>query len=542
MQENRCRGGCMKKDIQNGSGISIRLYTSILLLLLFAIFLTGVISFRVCLDIKSEDQDEVIREYAQMIANLPEVQEMVLEDKTSQELTQRLDSLTEEFTMIDILVICDAESRRLYHTSHDRIGQEFFGGDESEILEGADPYISVAVGTMGLQRRAFYGLDDENGNRIGFVMASVLHDNIENVRRKIIGTFLLLFCALMVVGGIAAAIYQKRLRNILLGYPPEVFANLYVEREEVMDALEEGLFAIDTEGRITLMNQAARRFLELPEKEQPEGRLLTSYYPETRLPDTVKTGIAEHNVNFRIKGWNIISSRIPIYRDGKIIGAVSIFRNKTEVTRLAEELTGTKYMVDTLRAVNHEFTNKLHVILGLLEMKEYDQAREYIMGTSLASGQAVSDVSRRVPIPSLAALLIGKFMQASELGIRLVLKQDTFFRTKQTDLPVDCYITLVGNLLQNAIDELNSGDYPDKQIELGIYSDEENTTIVCDDTGGGIPEEILFSIYDSHTTTKGEGHGNGFRLMKDIVDRYGGTFHIDTEPGEGTSIEINLPT
>ena len=50
-----------------------------------------------------------------------------------------------------------------------------------------------------------------------------------------------------------------------------------------MDALEEGLFAIDTKGRVILMNQAARRFLELPETEQPEGHLLTDYYPETRL-------------------------------------------------------------------------------------------------------------------------------------------------------------------------------------------------------------------------------------------------------------------
>jgi C4-dicarboxylate-specific signal transduction histidine kinase len=99
----------------------------------------------------------------------------------------------------------------------------------------------------------------------------------------------------------------------------------------------------------------------------------------------------------------------------------------------------------------------------------------------------------------------------------------------------------VGNLVENAIDELNGHDFPVKQIELGIYSEEGHTTIICDDTGGGIPEEILFSIYDPHTTTKGEGHGNGFRLMKDIVDRYEGTFHIETEEGEGTSIEILLP-
>ena len=78
-------------------------------------------------------------------------------------------------------------------------------------------------------------------------------------------------------------------------------------------------------------------------------------------------------------------------------------------------------------------------------------------------------------------------------------------------------------------------------MELGIYSQEGNTIITCDDTGGGIPEEILFSIYDHHTTTKGEGHGSGFALMKEITDSYQGMIHIDTEAGMGSSIEIILP-
>lgn len=91
------------------------------------------------------------------------------------------------------------------------------------------------------------------------------------------------------------------------------------------------------------------------------------------------------------------------------------------------------------------------------------------------------------------------------------------------------------------MDELNSRDFPVKKIEVGIYSEEEHTIITCDDTGGGIPEKILFSIYDRHTTTKGEGHGTGYVLIKEIVDSYQGMVHIDTEAGMGSSIEIILP-
>ncbi|MBR2259082.1 MAG: sensor histidine kinase [Blautia sp.] len=521
--------------------ISGRMYISVLLLIVLTILSTGGICLNYALKIKNADQDVVITDFAEMVACMPEVRDMLKKGKSDPQLCAQLDMLTSCISNLDIIVICDGQSRRFYHTKHDRIGDTFIGNDETEILKGALPYISVATGTLGLQRRAFHGVTGEDGEILGFVMASVLQGNIKLFRRRIISSFFIALSVMIGLGILIADLYRKRLEKILLGYRPEEFVDLYIEREEVMNALDEGLFAIDTEGRVILMNYSAKRMLDLNPEENTEGKLLSGYYPETRLVNTVHTGIAEHDIHFTIKGRNIISSRIPVKRNGKIIGAVSIFRNKTEMTKLAEELTGAKYMVDTLRAVNHEFMNKLHVILGLLEMQEIEQAKDYILHTSLASSQAVSDIHHRVPIASLAALLIGKLLRANELGITFVVKQDSYFESKIEALPVDSFITLVGNLVENAMDELNSHDYPVKRIELGIYTEEGHTTIVCDDTGGGISDEILFSIYDPHTTTKGEGHGNGYALMKKIIDRYEGTIHIDTEPGMGTSVEIILP-
>ena len=89
---------------------------------------------------------------------------------------------------------------------------------------------------------------------------------------------------------------------------------------------------------------------------------------------------------------------------------MSVFRDKTELTKMAEELTGARYMVDTLRAFNHEFMNKLHIILGFLEMKEYGEARKYILDTSMVSGKEVSHICQTIPVENLAALIIGKQM------------------------------------------------------------------------------------------------------------------------------------
>lgn len=522
--------------------ITTRLYISVASMLLFTVIVTGVICARLTLSLENEDRDTLIRDLAAMVAGKAVVAEELLSPgSASERLTAELDNLSNSLSQIDLIVVCDTESRRIYHTRHERIHDDFIGNDQYDILAGSEPYISIAVGSMGLQRRAFHAVRDAEGEILGFVMVSVLDTHITKMQNSIIRSFLTILLVMLIVGFIVAAVYRFHLENVLLGYRPEEFANMYIERAEVLDALEEGIFAIDANEDIILMNHSAKNMLNLPADLSTEGHKLTEYYPETRLPETVRSGRKETNVNFTIKGKNIISSRIPIRSKGRIIGAVSIFRNRTEVFRLAEELTGAQYMVDTLRSANHEFMNRLHVILGFLEMNEPDKAKHYILNTSLVSSEAISDIHHRVPISSLAALLIGKMLKAHELGIKFVLKSDSYFREKENQLPADCFVTLVGNLVENAMDELNSGDYPVKRIEMGIYSEEGNTTIVCDDTGGGIPEEILISIYDPHTTTKGPGHGSGFRLMKDIVDRYEGTFHIDTEKGEGTSIEINLP-
>ena len=505
------------------------------------IFFTVIVSLYYAIYARQQVLDTTITDTAAMIASFPQVRKMVETGQTEPDVIDSLRRFEKSFSQVDVLVVCDTDSIRYYHTTPERIGEKFIGGDQADILAGHEPYISAAVGTLGPQRRAFHAILDDEGKIVGFVMASVLNSNIDQLRARIIMTFFLILITLTAIGIITSSAFRYQLQKTLLGYNPEEFVTLYVERNDVLNVLEEGIFAINNNGEIILMNHSAKRMLDLPTDTNTEGHLLTEYYPNTQLPVTLRTGRAEYNINFTINNKNIISSRIPIRSNNQIIGAVSIFRNKTEVTKLAEELTGANYMVDTLRAFNHEFVNKLHVIMGLLEIGEVQEAKNYIMNTSLVSGKAVSDIHQRVPISSLAALLIGKLVRASELGITLTLKNDSYFYPKETYLPSDCYITLVGNLLENAIDELNHGDYPVKQIELGIYSEEGHTTIICDDTGGGIPEDILFSIYDRHTTTKGPGHGSGFYLMKQIVDRYEGTFHIDTEIGEGTSIEIILP-
>lgn len=536
----------MKRKSAKNTTVLGKIYRYNLLLVLTTVLLSGIISLSVSLHIRQNDLDATIRNISELVSDMEITKQALasrnLDSSYASQLQRELDLISSSFQNGDLLVVvCDPQSIRYYHTDHTKIGKQFLGDDQDAILSGSSPYISEATGSLGRQRRAFSPVRDASGTILGFAMCSVLTTSLTRIRFQIIGIFFGLLLLLIFFGILLSHAVMHGIRKILMGYQPEEFQKLYVERTEVMDALEEGIIAVNTDENIILINSAARAILQLPEETPAEGCALSQIFPDERLQEVLKTGTAEYNISQMIQKQTILSSRIPILQDEKVISAAIVLRNKTEVSKLAEELTGARYMVDTLRAFNHEFMNKLHIILGFLEMEDIAQAKDYILKTSLVSGESVSLISRTVPIANLAALLIGKLIRASELGIQFTLKNDSYFYPKTTPLPTDCYITLVGNLLENAMDELNSRNYPVKEIELGIYSEDGHTMITCDDTGGGIPEEILFSIYDRKTTTKGEGHGTGMALIREIVDCYDGTIHIDTEPGMGTSIEIVLP-
>ena len=429
--------------------VASKLYMMVFGLCSLMALIAGVVYFVLTSSIGRRDLDTTITDIAAYVADLSDVRTYIKENRFDKNLIEMMDGIS-GLSQLDVLVICDSTSVRHYHTIHDRVGDAFIGGDEGPILEGADPYISVAEGTLGLQRRAFHAIHDDDGTIIGFVMASVLDSRLDSIRARNLRAFLLIFVAILLLGGILAQLFLRSLFKALLGHDPERIAELYVERGELLQAMEQQM----------------------------------------------------------------------------------------DLTR---ELSGANAMIGTLRTINHEFKNKLHVILGLLETGETARAKDYILEASALSSQAVDDIRNRIPEAGVAALLIGKMMRAQELGITFILKQDTNYSIDKKGPAPEAIVTILGNLIENAIEELNSGDFEEKRIEAGIYTGTGHTMILCDDTGGGIPEEILIKIYDNQTSTKGKGHGNGLHTIREIVDLYEGTIHIDTEQGEGTSFQIDLP-
>ena len=224
---------------------------------------------------------------------------------------------------------------------------------------------------------------------------------------------------------------------------------------------------------------------------------------------------------------------------------VLILKDRSELSRQAEQLGGTRHIITALRANNHEFINRIQVIGGLLQMNRLDDALEYIGNISADHAHAMGPVLQLIHNANAAALILGKLDNMRELDIRLTLLGNSCLPEHSRYLSTHELVTVLGNLLENAIEAVNALPLnSDRNIVLQVTEEETGLLIAVSDSGIGIPEDVMPHIFDIGFSTKADsGRGMGMRLVKAIVDRHDGTLEVDSEPDNGTTFTLifNLP-
>ena len=478
-----------------------------------------------------------LRSTASSLAEDLEVKRALREGTCPEDLSNYLDDLIKKTEDLDIVTIANANSTRLYHVVHKRIGKQFVGGDETRALAGKS-YLVDGVGTMGPQRRAFCPVRDERGKVIGFVMAGTTMDRIQTLRNSIVNTYVKLAVVLALATLAIAGIVTLQVRRVLLGYSPEELVHSYLTQNEVLNNLDEGVAFVDAAGRIQMVNRAAEQMLGQRMELLKDAKL-----------DSLLRGksggslLKEENARKRNTSTsrpNLLSCSIPMEKDAKQFGTTLLLKDKTETMRAAEELNGTRHVISTLRANSHEFMNKLQVIAGLLQMGRQEDALMYIGKISALQAKAVGPVLQHIHNPNVAALLLGKLNNVRELGISLTLLPNSDLPEHSRYLSTSDLVTVVGNLVENSIEAINAQceDGP-RNITLQITEDENGLFILVTDTGVGIEQKNLERIYDPGFSTKArKGRGVGMSLFRDIVVRRQGSVDVDSEPQAGTSFTV----
>lgn len=461
-----------------------------------------------------------------------------LKDKSKEQQIQHYTSEIKSVTDVSFIVVMDMNSIRKSHPNSDLIGKKFQGGDESPALKGKE-IITESKGTLGKSLRSFTPIYD-NGKQIGLVAVGIPIETVNEafaagMRDIFIGLIIGMFFGIM-----GAYLLARYIKKILHGLEPAIIAKRLEERNTMLQSVHEGIVAVDKEGKINLINKSATQiFKKAGLAENPIGLKINEYLDSTQLHNVVELGRPEVDEEQNINGVKILVNRVPLYVNNQIVGAISTFRDKTEMSRLSEQLVGVKTYAETLRAQSHEFSNRLHVIMGMLQMENYEEVKQYIREIVSFSVQENVNIATQIKDAALAGFLIGKLSLAREKNIELTIHINEIVPEPHDNQLTHEIITVIGNLIDNSIDALANQN--SKIIKVKLNYTQQKLKIDITDSGEGLSSHMQQKIFEKGYSTKGDNRGYGLYLINESVKKLNGSINIDNDSDGYTKFIVEIP-
>ncbi|WP_367320376.1 ATP-binding protein [Streptomyces sp. HUAS ZL42] len=433
----------------------------------------------------------------------------------------------------EYVVVMDTRGVRWSHTDPKQIGR-LVSTDPRRALAGQD-VMEIDSGTLGRSARGKVPLRDGNKQIIGAVSVGIEYDSVRARLVHAIPGLLAYAGGALAVGALAAWLISRRVQRQTRDLAFSDISALLAEREAMLHGIREGVVALDRAGRIRLLNDEAQRLLGIG--EEAVGRSPDEALGEGRTADVLAGRVTGTDL-LTVRGQRVlIANRMPT-DDG---GAVATLRDRTELEQLGRELDSTRGLIDALRAQDHEHANRMHTLLGLLELEMYDDAVEFV-GEVVGDHRATAEqVTEKIEDPLLAALLVGKATVAAERGVALWVSD----RTRLPDRLVDPrgLVTVVGNLVDNALDAV--GGKPHARVEVELHAEGSTAVLRVRDTGPGIPEEQRELVFtEGWSTKKPPAHGKrgiGLSLVRRLAERQGGSATVCEAHGGGAEFTVVLP-
>ncbi|OLO42919.1 histidine kinase [Alkalihalophilus pseudofirmus] len=505
----------------------------------FALIIIGIILLGSSHEIKEEELSQRAMITAQLVTQNQAVQNSMNEDDAS----DILQPLIERIRVINdhtYIVILNMERIRLTHPIPERLGTVFTGGDENAAFS-EHIYISKARAEDGTETvRAFVPIMDRDRQQVGVVVVGNVLPKLTDIIYEYSQTAIIITIITTLFGIWGAWLLASHIKKQTFEMEPNELARVLEERTATFNAIHDGVIAIDEFEKITVFNESAKVILNIT--GDVIGKQISEVIPDTRLPEILALGEPIYQREFYVQNRAILSNRIPIRDHGRTIGAVAIFQDKTEFNRLAKELTGVQAFVDALRVQNHEYSNKLHTIAGLIQLNQGSKALDYIFELKDERDALSHILMQQIHDDSVAGLLLGKVSRGKELGITLKISKASSFINYPEGITNHDLVVIMGNLIDNSYDALINTDVESKTVYVLIKELEKELFIQISDNGMGISKQFQERIFTRGFSTKQkEGRGIGLFLIQSIVERVNGTIDIDSEENEGTTISITLP-
>ncbi|MER5638710.1 sensor histidine kinase [Kitasatospora sp. NPDC002227] len=511
-----------------GRRLSARILTGHLVILA----ITGLIGFvllayaqRAQLDRDNEQRALAI---AQTTAADPQIQ-AAMEYGGGGDLVQTVTDRVQHAARASYVVVIDRAGVRHSHPNPELIGRP---------VEEAPPdgrsSVRINHGSTGTSANGTAPLYGPTGTLVGAVSVGIAEKDVLGQLRRELATFAVYLGSALAVGVIASYVLARRLKRSTFGLELEEIAGLLQDREAMLHGIREGVLAFDPQGRVTVVNDEARRLLGLG---TALGSRLDELLPDGRLRRALDGTLTGDDLTVLTDSHCLAVNRMPVTLHGRTLGAVVTVRDRTELVGLLRELDSVRGLTDALRAQQHEFANRLHTLAGLLELGDQQAALEYAVELGRAEPSAAEAVRDSIANPLMAGLIVAKTAVAAERGVRLTLAEGS--RLGEDPGHLRRLLTIVGNLLDNAVEAAGTGG----TVRLLLAEGAETVLLRVTDSGPGVPAGAPI-FEDGWSTRPGRGtarRGLGLALVHRLVQRHGGTVAVSEGPGAVFTVTLPLP-
>lgn len=341
----------------------------------------------------------------------------------------------------------------------------------------------------------------------------------------------------------------------------------------ILKSIQDGVIAVDTHFKIILINEFARKYaLSGPAKDLGSAvSIINTYTNKSIMPELKNILITKEVMIFdrhlTLNGTDISMIAAPILDDAKNpLGILLVFKDITEKLKMEEELLKSQKLEAIsvfAGGIAHDFNNILTAIVGnmtLLKMKTDKESKAYtrleqiekasyrakdLTQQLMTFSKGGDPVKKPCDIKNLLTESATFMLSGSKVKPHFEIQGDLF--TIEAD--INQISQVINNLVINAMHAMPEGGniflkaknitLPEDnayKLKAGKYAE-----IQIQDTGTGIPSNILPKIFEPFYTTKKKGNGLGLATSRSIINKHNGHITVKTTPGEGTVFFIYIP-
>jgi two-component system, CitB family, sensor kinase len=456
-----------------------------------------------------------------------------------------VESLAEQVisrTGASYVVVIDRRRIRHSHPIPALIGQPV--AEPLVALDGRG-HVGIDPGNLGRSANGKAPIFGSDGTVIGEVSAGLLENRVSSEAAGQLPSLAAYALVALAGGIIVASGLARRLKRQTFGLELDEIAALLQDREATLHGIREGIVALDPAGRVSLINDQANVLLHTPPGSV--GRPVSELFPDGRLLDLLAGNGSGQDQVVLFGDRLLVVNRMPVTRRGKDLGIVVTLRDRTELEAALRELDDVRGFTDALRAQQHEFSNRMHVIAGLLELGRYQEAESFVSEVSGATAGLAVELATRISSPRVVALLVAKTTVAIERGVDLIVTSESRLEVDQDQ--ANALVSIIGNLVDNAIDAAagytgrGGASGPVAAVTVRFLQDAQQSVVEVADTGPGIPPSAREFIFTDGWSTKAapgdRPRGLGLALVRQIAQRLGGDISI--AEGSGAVLRVTLP-